>query len=223
MYVASNFANGGTWNNLNIGDWGKVAGMGALGGALGGGFSLLGQSIGSVGQFIAFGVMQNIATQTAVDAAFGNRITLGSVLGSAAGGALDGAIPQFKGISFKKYNFGAAVANAGAELAINTGRGALIGGFGSVVGGGSFEQGAKCGALGAFVRTGINIAILGPTIRPTGNIKTALNKMGTDLGINLTGAYGPTYRAGGLWNRGLTVGRSAMINNNGDGVDDIST
>lgn len=47
--------------------------------------------------------------------------------------------------------------------------------------------------------------------------------MGTDLGINLTGAYGPTYRAGGLWTRGLTVGRSAMINNNGDGVDDIST
>lgn len=129
VYVASNFANGGTWNNLNIGDWGKAAGMGALGGALSGGFSLLGQSIGAVGQSIAFGIMQNVASQAAVNIAFGNRITLGSVLGSAAGGALDGAIPQFKGISFKKYSFGAAVANAGAELAINTGRGALIGVF----------------------------------------------------------------------------------------------
>lgn len=116
-----------------------------------------------------------------------------------------------------------ALANAGAELAINTGRGALVGGLSSAIGGGSFEDGARSGAVGGFVRTGINIAVLGPTIRPTGDVKLALNRMGVDLGINLTGPYGPTYRAGGLWTRGLTVGRSAEINNNGKGVNDAGT
>ncbi|MBW7891429.1 MAG: hypothetical protein H3C48_10495 [Chitinophagaceae bacterium] len=41
--------------------------------------------------------------------------------------------------------------------------------------------------------------------------------MGEDLNVKLTGPYGPTYRAGGLWRRGITVGRSAMINDFEDG------
>lgn len=217
VYVASNFINGGTWKDLNFRDWSISAGMGALGGAIGGAASLLGNNLGAFGQSATYGLMQNVATQVGVDAAFGNKITWNSVLGAAAGGLLDGVIPQFKGISFKKYNFGAAVVNAGAELAINTGRGAIIGGIGSVIGGGSFEKGAKSGAVGGFIRTASNILFWGSTIRPTGDVKRALNEMGEDLNINLTGPYGPTYRAGGLWRRGITVGRSAMINDYEDG------
>jgi len=47
--------------------------------------------------------------------------------------------------------------------------------------------------------------------------------MSADLGINLTGPYGPTYRAGGLWTQGLTIGRSLQINDFGKGVSDIDT
>ncbi len=220
IYFASNFIDGGTWKNLNAHDWGRAAGMGAFGGAIGGGFSMIGQSIGPAGQSMAFGIMQNMATHLAVDVAFGNKITAGSVFGTAMGGIIDGTIPQFKGIPFKKYGFGAGLVNALAEMSINTARGGLIGGISSAIGGGSFQQGARSGAVGGLVRTGINLAVLGPTIRPTGDIKTALSKMETDLGINLTGAYGPTYRAGGLLTimpnlGGIASGRSLMISNKG--------
>lgn len=67
------------------------------------------------------------------------------------------------------------------------------------------------------IRTAYNIATWGPTMRPSGTVKLALNEMGKELDINLTGPYGPTYRAGGLWRRGITVGRSAMINDYEDG------
>ncbi|MFT3751313.1 MAG: RHS repeat-associated core domain-containing protein [Agriterribacter sp.] len=225
VYIASNFVQGGTWKDLNFRDWGVSAAMGAAGGAVGGAFSLLGSSIGSFGQSVTYGLMTNVATQVAVDAAFGNDITFGSVAGAAVGGLIDGAIPQFKGISFKKYNFGALMANVGAEMTINTGRGAVIGGISSSIGGGSFWRGARSGAVGGFVRTGINIAILGATIRPTGAVKAALDKMGENLNINATGAYGPTYRTGALWNRGLFVGRTAEIYDKygGGGVSDVGT
>ena len=200
------------------------AGMGALGGALGGAFSLYGNSIGAFGQSLTYSMMQNVASQVAVDVAFGNRVTFGSVAGAAVGGLIDGAIPEFKGIPFKKYNFGAGVVNTSAELAINTARGALVGGFSSVVGGGSFEEGARSGAVSRFVRTSINLAVLGPTIRPTGDIKLALNKMEKDLDIKLTGPYGPTYRIGGAWRNGLAVGKSFLIRgyNEKTGQSDIN-
>ncbi|MBX9784093.1 MAG: FG-GAP-like repeat-containing protein [Chitinophagaceae bacterium] len=212
VYLATNFLFGDP-DNITLRGTLTAAGMGALGGALGGTFSLLGNSIGAFGQSLSYSMMQNVASQIAVDIAFGNRVTFGSVAGAALGGLLDGSIPEFKGIPFKKYNFGAGVANAAAELAINSARGAFVGGFSSVVGGGSFEEGARSGAMSRFIRTSINLAVLGPAIRPTGDIKLALNKMEKDLDIKLTGPYGPTYRVGGIWGRGLTVGRSAMISN----------
>ena len=100
---------------------------------------------------------------------------------------------------------------------------APIRGLSSTISGGSFSEGARSGAVGGLVRTAVNIAVLGPTIRPTGDIMLALNKEEKNLGISLTGAYGPTYRSGGLWTRGLTVNGFSMINDNGDGVDNAST
>lgn len=207
-----------TWSGFT-----KSAGIGAVAGGVGGGLGLLAKSLGAFGQSTTYGIVQNVATQIAVDAAFGYKITLGTAAGAALGGIIDGAIPKFKGIKFDEYNLGAAVANAVAELAVNTARGAVIGGISSVIGGGSFEDGARSGAVGGLVRTGFNIAILGPTIRPTGDIRLALDKQEKDLKIDLTGAYGPTYRAGGLWRRGLTLNGFSMINNNGEGVNDVHT
>ncbi len=129
--------------------------------------------------FLSYGAVQNVASAVGVDAAFGHKITLGTVLGAAVTGALDEAIPQFKGLPFKKYNGWAKLANASAELCINTVRGGVLGGIGAAVAGESFKDGMESGAIGGFVRTSINIAILGPTIRPTGKIKENLQAMCT--------------------------------------------
>ena len=83
------------------------------------------------------------------------------------------------------------------------------------------NQGRGSGATGGFIRSAIDLALLGPTIRPTGDIKDALNKEERDLKINLTGAYGPTYRIGGLWQRGLTLNGFSMINDNGEGINNV--
>ncbi|HEX7755847.1 MAG TPA: FG-GAP-like repeat-containing protein [Niabella sp.] len=219
IYSAVTVVNGGGWTWKGFS---RAALGGAVGGAIGGALGLLGQSIGAIGQSMAYSIVKNVATQVGTNLALGNKVTVGTVLGAAAGGILDGAIPNFKGIRFQKYNFGAGVVNAVAELAITTARGGLVGGVGAEIGGGNFWQGAKAGAVGSFVGTTINLAVLGPAIVPTGEVREALKRMGEDLGIKPLGPYGPVYRAGGIWQRGLTEGKSAMINNQ-SGLDDVKT
>jgi RHS repeat-associated protein len=207
-------------SSFNWSDFGKSAGIGAIGGAVGGGLGLISKN-SAFGQFVSYGITQNVASQVAADIAFGQKITAESLFGAAVGGLIDGSIPKFKGIAFETYNFFAGAVNAVAELAINTARGAVIGGLSSEMGGGNFEDGVRSGATGGFIRTAADLALLGPTIRPTGDIKDALNKEERNLKINLTGAYGPTYRIGGLWQRGLTLNGFSMINDNGEGVNNV--
>jgi RHS repeat-associated protein len=212
------FLSGGTWKDMNIG---KAAGLGALGGAVGAGFSMLGSSLGSIGQSMGYEIMSNVAGSAAVDLAFGNRVTVGSLAGSAIGGLIDGTIPRFKGFNHSgEYSFGDGLLNGLSELGINTARGALIGGLsggiGAEINGGRFEDGfrngLRTGAVAAGIRTSINLAVLGPAIRPKGEIMESLESMERNLGINiLKGSGTPTFRIGGLWQRGLSVGNSLFV------------
>jgi hypothetical protein len=64
-------------------------------------------------------------------------------------------------------------------------------------------------------RTAINIAALGPLIRPTGKAEAAVRETEQDLHIHLlSGGGSPVFRAGGLVQLitpGITVGRSLMV------------
>ncbi len=212
------FLSGGTWKDMNIA---KAAGMGALGGAVGAGFSMLGSSLGSIAQSMGYEMMSNVAGSAAVDLAFGNRVTVGSLAGSAIGGLIDGTIPRFKGFNHSgEYSFGDGLLNGLSELGINTAKGALVGGLsggiGAEIDGGRFEDGfrngLRTGAVAAGVRTSINPAVLGPAIRPNGEIKETLESMERNLGINIMKGSGtPTFRIGGLWQRGLSVGNSLFV------------
>ena len=99
-------------------------------------------------------------------------------------------------------------------------RGGIIGGLSGGIGaaidgqnlGQGFIRGFKSGAIGGAISTGINIAILGPTIRPSSGSLLALRIMEQDLGISLvSGANSPVFRTGGIWQRGLTVGRNLLV------------
>jgi hypothetical protein len=218
------FLNGGSWSDMNLG---RAAALGAIGGAVGAGFSMLGSSLGTLGQSMGYEMMSNVAGGAAVDLAFGNRPTVGSLAGSAIGGLIDGSIPRFKGFNHSdKYTFGDGLLNGISELGINTARGALVGGLsgglGAEIDGGRFEDGfrngLRTGAIGAGIRTSFNLAILGPVIRPNGEAKNALQNLEAEFGINLLRGNGtPTYRVGGIMKffaLGFNTGRSLMVESN---------
>lgn len=220
--------------NWNWGSFIKSVGMGALGGAIGGGFTIIGKTMGAIGQSVGYSMMSNIASNSAVSLAFGNQVNFGSLMGNALGGVIDGVIPQFKG--FKgKFNSGKALLNGLAELGINSFRGGLVGGIsggiGSLLNGvdlkSGFTFGFRNGFIGAGARSTINIATFGPTIRPTGNVELALRKMESEKDINLlSGAGSPVYRSGGImkiFTPGITVGRSLMVGSDMESLDGVNT
>jgi RHS repeat-associated protein len=237
-YVGGNFMNGGTWKDLNFKDWSKAAAMGAVGGAVGAGFSAGGAAIfgKEVARSVGYQMASNIATQVSVSVAFGNKITVGTIIGAAIGGAIDGAIPQFKGFEHTgNYNIIDGIKNGVAELAYNATRGALIGGIsgglGAMIDGEDIGQGTlmgmRNGAMGAGIRTAINIAILGPPIRPNGEAKTHLQRLEQISGRKiLSGPSSPVFRAGGLLSlfvEGFTAGRSIMVPSKTFGFDEENT
>jgi RHS repeat-associated protein len=214
-YVGMNFVAGGTWKDLNFKDWSKAALIGAATNVASLGFAAIG---GPIANSIGYGMATKMATNAGISVAFGEEITWGSVVSSAVAGAIDGAVPQFKGFSHKgSFGIGNFIANGIGELVINTFRGAVTGSISgmltSVIDGNDvadgFYRGFRNGAISSALNTGANMLIMGTPIRPNGAAKEKLEKMGADLKVNLlSGPAAPVYRTGGLWPRGLTVGLS---------------
>ncbi|HWB92277.1 MAG TPA: RHS repeat-associated core domain-containing protein, partial [Puia sp.] len=250
-YVGMNFLEGGSWNTLTFKGVALAAAEGALAGALGYGTSQLAASLfgPSFGQSFGYNFMSHMALGTGESLAAGNKVTWGSIAGSAIGALIDGSLPNFKGFARSgsgDYTFWDGLFNAGGELVINSARGAVTGGIGGAFGaaidnqdpGQGFVNGAKSGLVSAAARTGLNIVILGPTIRPNDAEKQALVKMqnelktdpswlkGVTVDVDLVNdPYGPIYRTGGIWGRGLSVGISHEISNDPSErkIDDVAT
>lgn len=107
--------------NWDLKDLGKSVGMGAVGGALGAGFSYLGSAIGVSNSF-GYGVMSQMGNNVATNALFGNDlISVNSVIGAIVGGGLATILPQYNAIEGSNWK------NFISETGINTGRGALMG------------------------------------------------------------------------------------------------
>ena len=222
-YVAMNFVEGGSWNDLTLRGFAISAGIGALSGALGYGASQLGVSLfgDSFGQSFGYNFMSNMAVNTGINAIEGNHITWGSMAALAVSGLMDGALPNFKGFgSGKTYSIFDGILNGVGEIGYNVAKGAYSGGMAGMIQASidgtdiseGFVNGARSGMIGAGFRTGANLVILGPTIRPNDAIKKALYKMGRDLHYDFVDdPYGPVYRTGGIWGRGLSVGNTHEI------------
>ena len=234
IYSVSTLVNGGgwTWSGFS-----RATAIGALSGAIGGGLSDLGKSLGTFGQSMGYGMMTNMVNTAAVNTAFGDPVTFGAMVGAAFGGVLEGTMPQFKGFRFNgNFNFGTVLLNALSEMGINSIRsgivGGISGGLGALIDGTDPREGVRNGfrngAIAGGVRTAINIAALGPVIRPSGKAETALVEMESDLGINLLHGIGsPVYRSGGLMKLfgipGITLGRSLMVTGDIESSSGINT
>ncbi|WP_304518317.1 RHS repeat-associated core domain-containing protein, partial [Candidatus Symbiothrix dinenymphae] len=83
--------------NWSWSGFGNAFGMGAVGGALGGGFGALGGIgvLGSFGNTLGYNVLSQAANNAITNTMFGNDLTWGSVAGSLAGGLLGSALPNF--------------------------------------------------------------------------------------------------------------------------------
>jgi hypothetical protein len=116
----------------------------------------------------------------------GDKITMGTILGSVAGGFVGAKIGNWSGAK------GGWLKNAAGELGFNTlkggVRGAVTGGVGAGVDGEDIGNGAingaKNGALGAFSQSVSMIAVLGATYKPTRDQLQYANKMADNFGLS---------------------------------------
>ena len=193
----------GNWSWSNFGQ--SVA-MGAVGGALGGGFGALGSmgALGSFGNTLGYSMLNQAAGSALTNTMFGNNMTWGSVAGMVTGGLLGSALPNFKAVN------GGAFKNAVAEIGFNSGKGAVTGFASGLVQAGidddpkAIWQNTLGGAIGGASSTILNIALLGPAYKPHDQYYSH-DREGQS-----------TYRKGGLLLRdgqGLTWGRSLGVSN----------
>lgn len=191
------------WNSF-----GRSVLFGAVGGAIGGGFGALGGQIGSFGQSIGYNMLSNITSNTATNLAFGNEITIGSLVGATIGGFVGSKIGNFNGVK------GSDFANISAEIGFNSVKGAVTGstggGIGAIIDGNNIKngiiKGAMYGAISGGTLSVTNILLMGPTYVP--------EKEYGDFGKNK-----PVYRKGHfLWPKstGISLGRNLVTRMTGD-------
>jgi len=86
------------FGKFRLDNLGKSMLYGAVGGAISGGFSMIGTQLGAFGQSAAFNILSNTASNVGTNLAFDDEITLGSMVGSTIGGIIGGEFGAFKGI-----------------------------------------------------------------------------------------------------------------------------
>ncbi len=196
-------ASGSSWNWSSFG---QAVAFGAVGGAISGGFSSLGTSLGAFGQSVAYNMLSSTASSIGTNLAFGNNVSFGTVVGATVGAVLGGAVGNFSGVE------GGAVKNIIAEMSFSAAKGAFTGGVGGAVGasfdgqdiGSGFINGARNGAIGGIATASLNIAAFGPAYVPERNYGNF-------------GHFGPVYRSGTFLTRaifgegsGITLGRNLI-------------
>ena len=189
----------GVSGNWNTGDFWKSVGFGAVGGAIGGGFSGLG-AVGAFGQFgnsFAYGMLSQTSTSVVTNAIYGNNITLGSVVGGMAGSFLSASMPSFSGVQ------GGLFKNAIAEVGFSMAKGAYVGAFSGAIGGAidgnpnGMIQGMVGGAISGGSGALLRIGLMGPTFIPDAEYYCDM------------GNYGQVHRTGALL-RGIAIGNNAV-------------
>ena len=119
------------FGKFRLDNLGKSMLYGAVGGAISGGFSMIGTQLGAFGQSAAFNILSNTASNVGTNLAFGDEITLGSMVGSTIGGAIGGEFGAFKGIK------GAgSITNIAGEIGYSAFKGAYVGSISAMIGAG---------------------------------------------------------------------------------------
>ena len=204
IYSVQTLATGQTWN---WNSFGRSACIGAVGGAIGGGFGTVGMALGSFGQSLGYSVLSNVAGSAATTLAFGGNLSFGSVVGMIAGGVVGAGIGSFTGVS------GGAFKNAISEMGYNMAKGAIVGGFGGALGavieggniGEGFLRGSEYGMIAAGTITALNIMVMGATYKPARSFGNSNSE--------------PVFRRGNfLFHKGdgLTIGRNLITKLRGD-------
>ena len=117
IYTLSTIVSGQKWDNGNF--W-KSVGMGAVGGAIGGGLGHIGGLI-SIGNSFGYNMLSNISNTIITNAIFGYDTEWSNILPIIGGAAVGSALPNFKGIKGSKFM------NGLAEVGYNTLRGTATG------------------------------------------------------------------------------------------------
>lgn len=191
-YSISVAATGGDWN---FKDFIKQVGLGALGGAVTGGFGSIG---GSVATNMFYSAIGNGVSYGLTSAITGNEMSAGGFGAALLGGLAGGLMPSYGGLN--NLAGGALAKNAfrsiGGEIAYGATKGALMGGLSSTIETGSFKnfgKGAAMVALSGAVGTGAGMAYSG-RIYNTGyekNLATYTEKRSNSL-------WAPGFRKGGI-------------------------
>jgi len=181
--------------------FGNAIGMGAIGGALGGGFGALGSigALGSFGNTLGYSMLNQAASSALTNTMFGNHLTWGSVAGSLVGGFIGAKLPNFKVVN------GGAFKNAVAEVGFNSAKGAVTGLYSGITQAAidnnpdAVWKNTIGGAVYGASSTLMNIAAFGPAYKPHDTYYSHDREGQT------------TYRKGGLLlhgGQGLTWGQS---------------
>ena len=117
IYTLSTIVSGQKWDNGNF--W-KSVGMGAVGGAIGGGLGHIG-GLASIGNSFGYNMLSNISNTIITNAIFGYDTEWSNILPIIGGAAVGSALPNFKGIKGSKFM------NGLAEVGYNTLRGTATG------------------------------------------------------------------------------------------------
>ncbi len=214
----------GNWSFSGLG---QAMLYGAIGGAISGGLSGVGSLLSSSSSFVqsaTFNMMSEVASQVGTSLAMGDDVTLGTIAGALAGGAIGGKMKSWKGVK------GGYLKNAFGEIGHNTikgaARGAISGGVGAAVDGRNIGKGiangARNGAIGGASQSIAMIAAFGATYKPTdGQLKYANEMAGArEMSTNkvawrkgglyqgISSLFGPMYK------REVTWGNSVATFNN---------
>ncbi|MFM8744013.1 MAG: RHS repeat domain-containing protein, partial [Cytophagales bacterium] len=156
--MISNGLHGRSWDS----GLGQSLLAGAIGGGIAGGLGYVGSSIKGMEAFArstTYGAMKGVASDIGVSAAMGRPVTPEGIFSSLAGGFLDGAFPQFRGVAGK--GFGNGLANLGLDLGISSLRGGARGALSSAIQGGDVGEGFMNGMEGGFISSAITNAYFG--------------------------------------------------------------
>ena len=202
-YSVSTLISGQPWNSGNF--W-KSVGVGAVGGAIGGGFGAVGSlsALGTFGNSVGYNMLSGVANTAATNAIFGNDMNWSDIYSVIGGSAIGIVIPTFKGVN------GGKLANSLAEIGYNSMRGTATGFTSGVVNAIAYKdpdriwQDAVGGAISGVSRSIAMDVIFGAPYK--------VEKSYGAEGLYRGGGLSTLLMKGG----GITLGRNMYVNSRND-------